>query len=136
MEFLRPFTARDRFAHIEDANGETIYTGPAEDRPDTPEGGTCTIDSAPLWYARLSAPGYLDCTEWAGGHATEAAALAALCDQYDLCPECYETHDECECAACREVVCDEFCAAARAEVRGWDRPHSDPGTCAACGHRF
>lgn len=31
------------------------------------------------WYARLSAPGYLDCTEWTGGpYDTEAEALEAV----------------------------------------------------------
>lgn len=34
------------------------------------------------WMARLSAPGYLDCTEWTGPFETEAEARAYLSDTY------------------------------------------------------
>lgn len=30
------------------------------------------------WYARLSAPGYLDCTEWSGPFDTEEEAIEEL----------------------------------------------------------
>lgn len=30
------------------------------------------------WYARLSAPGYMDCTEWDGPHETQYLAMEAL----------------------------------------------------------
>lgn len=33
---------------------------------------------ADMWWCRLSAPGYMDCTEWSGPYATEAKARAAL----------------------------------------------------------
>lgn len=36
------------------------------------------------WYGRLSAPGYLDCTDWQGPYETEDEAIKALCDQYDV----------------------------------------------------
>lgn len=36
------------------------------------------------WYARLSAPGYLDCTSWDGPYATEEEALEAVKEQYDV----------------------------------------------------
>lgn len=40
-------------------------------------------DSAcPGWYSRLSAPGYLDCTEWQGPYATEDEALEGLYETY------------------------------------------------------
>ena len=42
------------------------------------------------WYARLSAPGYLDCTDWHGPEPTEEAALAALAEALDACPTCFE----------------------------------------------
>lgn len=40
------------------------------------------IERATGFFARLSAPGYLDCTEWCGPFNTEAAALAYLTDTY------------------------------------------------------
>jgi hypothetical protein len=36
------------------------------------------------WYARLSAPGYLDCTPWEGPFTTEALALVSICNTYDV----------------------------------------------------
>ena len=42
------------------------------------------------WYARLSAPGYLDCTEWQGPEKTKSAAVAEVCEQYD----CDENGDD------------------------------------------
>lgn len=41
-------------------------------------------EEATGFFARLSMPGYLDCTEWQGPYATEEEALKALADQYDL----------------------------------------------------
>jgi len=34
------------------------------------------------WFARLSAPGYTDCTDWSGPFPSEAAALAHLEEMY------------------------------------------------------
>ena len=39
------------------------------------------------WFARLSAPGYLDCTEWEGPYKTEKEAVDAVCDLYDCDPD-------------------------------------------------
>jgi hypothetical protein len=38
--------------------------------------------SGPGWYGRLSAPGYLDCTDWTGPHSTEDEAAEALFELY------------------------------------------------------
>ena len=35
------------------------------------------------WYSRLSASGYLDCTDWSGPYASEDEADEALNDMYD-----------------------------------------------------
>jgi hypothetical protein len=35
------------------------------------------------YFSRLSAPGYLDCTDWLGPYETEQAALDAVKDMYD-----------------------------------------------------
>ena len=34
------------------------------------------------WYSRLSAPGYLDCTDWQGPYSCEDEALEALYETY------------------------------------------------------
>src|SRR5271167_1082360 len=36
------------------------------------------------WYGRLSASGYLDCTDWHGPYATADEALDAVKEQYDV----------------------------------------------------
>lgn len=35
------------------------------------------------WYGRLSADGYMDCTDWDGPHDTAADAIAAVCEIYE-----------------------------------------------------
>lgn len=44
-------------------------------------------DDSPKWYVRLSAPGYMDCTEWDGPHETKAEAMDALERAHDVNPE-------------------------------------------------
>lgn len=41
-------------------------------------------DDCSGFYARLSAPGYLDCTDWSGPFKTEAEALAHIMDQFEV----------------------------------------------------
>ena len=93
MGFMRVFTTFERFALVTDASGETIYRGPIRHRVATPEGGAFSVDAKPLWYARLSAPGYMDATEWTGGHETEDGAVREVTETYDLCERCHEDHD-------------------------------------------
>ena len=53
------------------------------------------------YVARLSAPGYMDCTEWEGPFDTAKEARASLAESFDLCEECGEELDEeGECPAC------------------------------------
>jgi hypothetical protein len=46
--------------------------GTEQDAPELVEG----------WFCRLSAPGYMDCTEWSGPHQTRVQALAELDRMY------------------------------------------------------
>lgn len=39
-------------------------------------------DGEPGYYSRLSASGYLDCTDWMGPYETEEEAVAALLETY------------------------------------------------------
>ncbi len=36
------------------------------------------------WYSRLSAPGYMDCTEWQGPYPNAFRALRDVCRTYDV----------------------------------------------------
>lgn len=45
------------------------------------------------WWARLSAPGYMDATDWLGPYDTRDAARDAIADMYDVDPD---TGDELE----------------------------------------
>jgi hypothetical protein len=36
------------------------------------------------WYSRLSAPGYLDCTDWQGPYDTEEEALQEVMELYEV----------------------------------------------------
>lgn len=39
------------------------------------------------WWARLTAPGYLDCTDWHGPYDTHAAACEGLSELYGINPD-------------------------------------------------
>jgi hypothetical protein len=54
------------------------------------------------WGARLSAPGYMDCTDWCGGFATEEEAEAYLVEMYGDDEE--ESEEEALCGLCGEPV--------------------------------
>ena len=40
------------------------------------------VETVTGWFARLSAPGYLDCTEWQGPYETREEAIADLVSTY------------------------------------------------------
>ncbi len=44
---------------------------------------TDDTEARPGYYSRLSAPGYMDCTEWRGPYFTAEEALVELCELYD-----------------------------------------------------
>jgi hypothetical protein len=56
------------------------------------------------YFARLSAPGYLDATDWSGPFDTEDAARHYIAETYDVCGACGEDMGEAEgdlCETCR-----------------------------------
>jgi hypothetical protein len=54
------------------------------------DGDAVSIERASGWWSRLSAPGYLDCTDWQGPYKTEDEALADLAETHDICPQCWQ----------------------------------------------
>lgn len=60
------------------------------------------------YFARFSAPGYMDATDWQGPYDTEEEARADLATTFDVCPGCWEacwdSDEPCVqvCSACEE----------------------------------
>lgn len=42
----------------------------------------CVTDRREGWFYRLSAPGYMDCTDWSGPYASEVEAARACVSEY------------------------------------------------------
>lgn len=75
-EFMKPyayyFTADEA---IEATSDEAYPDGYLDDEDKAGRAG---------WYSRLSAPGYLDCTDWFGPYETEDEAWTALYEAYGV----------------------------------------------------
>lgn len=54
------------------------------------DGDVVSIERASGWWSRLSAPGYLDCTDWQGPYTSADEALKDLAETHDICPECWQ----------------------------------------------
>lgn len=80
---------------IEDGGCEEYYISAAfAEISDYCENRICSGIREITGYAgRLSAPGYLDCTEWMGPFDSAAEARRAVIDTYDICPACEEHAD-------------------------------------------
>lgn len=52
-----------------------------------------TIAEKTGWCGRMSAPGYMDSTEWMGPYDTAAEARRAVIEQFELCPACEDYAD-------------------------------------------
>lgn len=95
MAHLQPQVYRDTYVSIETTAGTEIiplevYGRISEIRPfddlrqyltGEPLGDSEMPEELEGWVARMSAPGYLDCTKWTA-HKTKAEALAYLSDTY------------------------------------------------------
>jgi hypothetical protein len=91
MAFMEPQYVLGSWVEVEDKYGETRYV-PAEYAEDLEE-GEHAVRLHPLKVgARLSASGYMDCTEWSI-FDTEEAARDYIRDTYDVDPD---TGDEME----------------------------------------
>lgn len=86
-----PEYTKEDFVIVTEANGET-YVQPADCYSEDDANTTETITGK--WWARLSAPGYMDATEWSGPFDTRAEAAADLASQYDVDPETGDDAEE------------------------------------------
>ena len=102
--FMLPYYEETSYSCVENARGESriVPTDALELEPDEHVESEST---GILW--RLSAPGYLDCTEWTSAPSLEAAMLDCL-ETFAICPSCGEYTDEsdeeesAECLECGE----------------------------------
>lgn len=95
MAHMQPQVYRDFYVSIETTAGTEIIplevygrisdVRPYDDLIPYLEGDPLDTEEPPEehegWLARMSAPGYLDCTAWSA-HSTEARAFAHLSDTY------------------------------------------------------
>lgn len=85
--FMVPTVNNEPFIHYEWENEEHIV--PAEVEGTLPEDAQMLARYEDKWFARLSAPGYLDCTDWIGPYDSQEAALYALWFVYGESGETY-----------------------------------------------
>lgn len=87
MSFMQRQVIKDSFYRANDHHGETqmipsdVFTEEQfRTEYDIPE--DTEIETVTGFFCRLSAPGYMDCTDWSGPYATDAAANEALTEMY------------------------------------------------------
>jgi hypothetical protein len=87
-----PYYTRKAFLTCEDERGEG-QAMPADVMSREAFAAECGIVADDVeviegkWWSRLSAPGYMDCTNWHGPFDTEQSAKDALAKWYDVDPE-------------------------------------------------
>lgn len=89
MSFMEPQIIWGRWYELRDLENDDVVW--CDEKLD----GYAVESEVEGWGARLSAPGYLDCTEWLVCD-TEAEARDELVTLYDLCPHCL-AQDDCGC---------------------------------------
>jgi hypothetical protein len=100
---MQPFAENTVMHHVETTQGTSIV--PAEFCSNPPtleemqqycEGTILLVDGEPDyqrqegWYARFSAPGYMDCTDYIGPYKTAELAFDALAETHECCRHCWE----------------------------------------------
>ena len=89
--FMKPEVVYDTFVRVESTAGgflvpaDVVGDGPVRDFI---EGEPISSEKVTGYFARLSAPGYLDATDWSGPFITEAAAREHIERFYDVCADC------------------------------------------------
>ena len=79
MAFMKVFTTNENMGVVVDDYDERLVPVSCMSREDMQNCGETKIG----WFARLSAPGYMDCTEYSGPFATEQEAKDYVCNLYD-----------------------------------------------------
>ena len=96
MPHMQPEYTLGTFATLYDTRGDWQNTVPAEYKRDvqTPETDTTLTQIETGWFWRLSAPGYMDCTEWDGPYEARELAVEACGETHEeICEHCGENRD-------------------------------------------
>lgn len=98
MSHMQPETYKGDYWVVETTAGTEIIPCAVESNPDNLAMFLEGDQQAPAtkhhgWLARLTAPGYLDCTTWIT-ETTEEGARAELARTYDLCSVCMNDDTE------------------------------------------
>ena len=88
MAFMQPFYTNEPFVGMcDDARCEDFHI-PAEYAADAARDGAEEFERITgKWWFRLSAPGYMDCTDWSGPYDSIEEAKAECTSMYDADPE-------------------------------------------------
>lgn len=109
MAFLIPEYVDGRWARVTDWAGE-VYVTPEEYLGDLLSDLGSTPEPPEIIQAvgvRLSAPGYLDATDWYLAE-TETDARRIVVEDFSACPDCGASLDDTDdrCPECREIIPD------------------------------
>ena len=80
--FMQPQVTQQDFIEYE-WRGDTYFV-PTDVEGALPDDVEIVERHTDKWFARLSAPGYLDCTDWDGPFDTEKEAMDHLVEMFDL----------------------------------------------------
>jgi hypothetical protein len=132
--FMQPETLRTAWLRIETTEGGESVLACAHDvsaqELEAARRSGSVDELGTMWCARLSAPGYLDATDWIGPFETESEALAELARMHDMCAHCFEcTADDGPESMCNEALAESLrgnvCNATSEALRGRGRaPHN------------
>lgn len=104
MAFMKPEITEDKMVLVETDAGDWLVPTDVYD-PEKPldctEGSELyRTEHVSGWFARLSAPGFLDCTDWMGPFETEWEARAELSESFEVCAHCGNDLDDAGCPDC------------------------------------
>jgi hypothetical protein len=86
MAFMIPFYTQEAFVTVTDKHGES-YSVPADYAGDAPDDCEKEFHPADKYWAHLSAPGYMDQTDWSGPYDTLREARDYIESCFDVDPD-------------------------------------------------
>lgn len=88
MAFMIPAYTNDPFVSMHNADTGEDCSVPADVENILTGDGWETFERITgKWWCRLSAPGYMDCTDWSGPYETVEEARAAIVEMFEVDPD-------------------------------------------------